>query len=363
MSLNAISLFSGAGGFDLGIHNAGFKILCAVEIDENCCETLSHNIKRKGHETDVICDDIKNVSPTKIKRDLNLKAGELDLLFGGPPCQSFSAIGKQEGINDHRGMLIFEMVRFARILKPKFVLMEQVAGFNNFPSPSGVRGGVRDSVVKEFHDLGYAVNYQVLNAADFGVPQTRKRFFLIAGRRGLSFEFPSPTHEKTTDLFSNNRWATVGDALEGLSSASPKGSDREDSHIDVTPEGDIRRITHVKEGECLAKSNAPIEAKGRLSAKDTTKFLRLSRNGQSNTLRCGEIFYHPLHNRYLTPREYMRIHSYPDDYVLRGPIRGRSGQVRNLDQHRQVANSVPPLLAYNLGLKIKKSLTPSVYVK
>ena len=98
----------------------------------------------------------------------------------------------------------------------------------------------------------------------------------------------------------------------------------------------------------------PAGQRGRLTKKDTTKFLRLDRQKPSNTLRGGEIFYHPTDDRYLTPREYMRIHGFPDDYVLRGPVRGRTGTVKNLDQHRQVGNAVPPPLAKAVAEKIKE---------
>jgi DNA (cytosine-5)-methyltransferase 1 len=96
-----------------------------------------------------------------------------------------------------------------------------------------------------------------------------------------------------------------------------------------------------------------VDIRGNLSKKDTTKYLRLDRNRPSNTLRCGEIFYHPTENRYLTPREYMRIHGFGDDYKLSGPVRSRTGSVKDLDQHRQVANSVPPPMAYVMGDKIR----------
>ena len=105
-----------------------------------------------------------------------------------------------------------------------------------------------------------------------------------------------------------------------------------------------------------------LEQIGGLTKKDTTKFLRLDRNRPSNTLRGGEIFYHPIEDRYLTPREYMRIHGYPDNYVLRGPIRGRTGAVRDLDQHRQIGNSVPPPLAKAVAIKIKEIIVCQKYM-
>ena len=159
-------------------------------------------------------------------------------------------------------------------------------------------------------------------------------------------------------MFSFAPYVGSGIALNGLGEPAPKirGQtiyDREDSHVDVTPERDRERIAKVPEGSYLAAQvHLGEELRRGLSPKDTTKYLRLHRNRPSNTLRCGEIFYHPTENRYLTPREYMRIHGYPDNYYLKGPIRSRTGTVRNLDQHRQIANSVPPPLARILGTQI-----------
>jgi len=129
----------------------------------------------------------------------------------------------------------------------------------------------------------------------------------------------------------------------------------DDSHYDVTPARDRERIHGVPEGKNLSsQTQLPKEQIGGLTKKDTTKFLRVDRNKPANTLRGGEIFYHPVEDRYLTPREYMRIHGYPDSYVLRGPIRGRTGTVKYLDQHRQVGNSVPPPLAHVIAEKVKE---------
>jgi len=113
----------------------------------------------------------------------------------------------------------------------------------------------------------------------------------------------------------------------------------------------------VPEGSYFAaQKHVSLDIRGNLMPKDTTKYLRLDRSKPSNTLRCGEIFFHPIQNRYLTPREYMRIHGYDDDYILLGPIRSRTGSVKDLDQHRQVANSVPPPMAYAIGKKLVEYL-------
>mgnify|MGYP001099171626 CR=1 FL=1 len=146
--------------------------------------------------------------------------------------------------------------------------------------------------------------------------------------------------------------------MQGLDTPPRKnGTIPDDSHVDVTPAGDQRRINGVPEGSHLAKCiNLPAEQRGGLTKKDTTKFLRAHRDKPANTLRCGEVFYHPTENRYLTPREYMRLHGYPDTYELRGPVRGRTGVVKVLDQHRLVANSVSPPVARAVAMSIREAL-------
>jgi DNA (cytosine-5)-methyltransferase 1 len=356
----AVSLFSGAGGLDIGLREAGFSVQAALEKDEHCCSTLRHNIDREGFSTRVIEEDIREVDPSSLRDSLGLRKGELDLLAGGPPCQSFSQIGKQKGIGDERGLLLFEMPRFAEAFEPRAVLVEQVKGLTTAPDSAGSRGGVLADLVEDFKDLGYFVSARVLNAADYGVPQARQRLFIVA-MRCEEFEFPTPTHQPASDepaLFSLPPYQTAGDVLRLPKPRRKNGSIPANSHVDVTPAGDVGRITGVPEGEWLSKQlHLPPEQRGRLQRKDTTKFRRLSRREPSLTLRCGEIFFHPTQDRYLTPRECMRLHGYPDDYQLLGPVRGRSGTVKNLDQHRQVANSVPPPLGAAMARSVLSAMT------
>lgn len=359
--LTALSLFSGAGGIDIGIRNAGFSILACVERDPFCCETLRTNISRESLNTRVIEDDIRNIDPTTLMLGLGLKTGELDLLFGGPPCQAFSQIGKRLSIQDERGMLLFEMPRFAKVFHPKVVLIEQVKGLFNAHDHEGVVGGVFTMILRDLEELGYKTKWQLMLAADYGVPQMRQRVFIVATREDVCFNFPDPTHSSVNDakpLFDLPIHRTVGDVISNLPiPASRDNYDAEDSHIDITPAGDRYRIHGVPEGSHLAaQQHLPVEQRQNLTKKDTTKFRRMSRTIPAITLRCGEVFFHPTEDRYLTVREYMRIHTYPDTYILKGAIRGRSGQVKNLDQYRQIANSVPPLLAEHLGRAIMECL-------
>jgi DNA (cytosine-5)-methyltransferase 1 len=358
---SALSLFSGAGGMDIGIRQADFKILACIEIDPHCCKTLKNAIEREKAKTLLFEKDIKQVKPSQVMESLGLQVGELDLLFGGSPCQSFSQAGKRASLDDERGLLLFEFVRFAKDLKPKVILIEQVKGVLKAPDRSGNAGGVCKDLSNQFDELGYRLSIQTINSANYGVAQVRERVFIIATKVREIFNFPLPTHGKSDaqiSLFPIKQYTTVGQALMGLGNPSKdKENQPEDSHVDITPAGDRRRIHGVPEGSFLAKEvHLPADQRCKLTKKDTTKFRRLSFSEPSLTLRCGEIFFHPIEDRYLTPREYMRIHGYPDDYFLKGPIRSRSGRVRHLDQHRQVANSVPPPVAYAIAKQIAEFL-------
>jgi DNA (cytosine-5)-methyltransferase 1 len=363
--MKSISLFSGAGGMDIGVRQAGFEILAAIELDEHCVATLLAAAKQGCFKTKIIHADIKEIDPSTLMTELGVKTGDVELLFGGPPCQSFSLAGKQLGLSDERGLLLFEIIRFAKVVKPKVILLEQVKGLLSSKGKRNRKGEVFESFLAQLVDIGYIPKWKIMMAANFGIPQLRERLFVVATIDKNGFQFPERTHaplEECNGLFSYQPYVGIGAVINNLGCPSPKivGKtiyEREDSHVDVTPKRDIERIAQVPEGSYLAAQvHLGKELRGRLSPKDTTKYLRLHRNRPSNTLRCGEIFYHPTENRYLTPREYMRIHGYPDDYYLKGPIRSRTGTVRNLDQHRQIANSVPPPLAKILGIQIRNYL-------
>jgi DNA (cytosine-5)-methyltransferase 1 len=370
--MKAVSLFSGAGGMDLGVIQAGFDILACIEVDPYACDTLRTAVSKENRNTIVIENDIRQIDPTELLTDLGLKEGELDLLCGGPPCQAFSSIGKQNSLDDERGMLLFEMARFAEAFKPKFIMIEQVKGLLSAKDRHGKRGGVLEQILKRLErDLGYSIDWKILLAADYGIPQMRERIFIVCWLDNeYKFQFPVPTHKPPNDIsfFNYNlpNYITVGEALEDLRQPSPKNKTHipKDSHMDVTPDGDRRRIHGVPEGTWLSsQTHLPKDQLCGLTKKDTTKFRRLSSSAPSLTLRCGEIFFHPIEDRILTPREYMRIHGYPDDYQFMGPIRSRSGRVRYLDQHRQVANSVPPQLAKAVASEIARELQCRKYLK
>lgn len=328
--LNAISLFSGAGGLDIGLNSAGINSVASVELDKHCSQTL-----RRNTNTRVFNGDVRSFTPREVLNSTTLS--EIDVIHGGPPCQPFSQIGARKGLQHKDGMLLFEMVRWVRELRPKAFIIEQVKGVLKHQEAF-------DHLRSSISDLGYSLDWDTLNSVDFGVAQKRERVFFVGSRTGAT-GFKDCLHrldcEKTVG-------SVIGDLPEPAEGGLP-------NHLDKTPNRDRERISFVKEGEWLSKSDAPADIVMRLTRKDTTKFRRLAFDQPSLTLRCGEIFYHPRIDRYLTPREYMRIHGYPDTHILEGPIRGRTGQVSNLDQHRQIANSVPPPLAKAVGEAIIKA--------
>jgi DNA (cytosine-5)-methyltransferase 1 len=352
---SAISLFSGIGGLDVGLHKLGFNPLMCCELDPNASKTLSAFMAQKGISPKIY-SDINEIDLHELKKNLGVKTGEVDLLYRGPPCQAFSLIGKRQSLDDARGVLLFKMAEFAEAFEPKTILIEQVKGLLSASCGDDIKGGVLSNLIARLEALGYIVNYKVMLAADYGVPQLRERLFVVASKT-KRFIFPNPTHysKKNDNLFAFGKpYRTIKDSIADLPRAtSPDEPENFPNHIDITPSRDRERINGVPEGECLAKQlHLPKSQRMNLTEKDTTKFRRIAWDLPSLTLRGGEAFYHPSENRYLTPREYLRIHGFDDDFILYGPIKGRSGTFKSLDQHRLVANAVPPKLAEVIGKEI-----------
>ena len=338
----AVSLFAGAGGMDLGVDRGGFRTICALDFDPHCSTTLRRNAKGK-----VVWNvDVRTVDPERLRDVLGIRKGELCLLHGGPPCQPFSQIGKRSGLRDDRGMLVFEMARFASAFRPTAIMMEQVPYFSRSIMPDG--RPVMEALSDKFRRLGYEMYTHTLDASEYGLPQRRKRVILVFVPKGQAFSFPK----------GNFGSQTVGFAFRNLPDPSPPGhTPALPNHIDITPERDRERISYVPEGSWLSKClDVPPQIMGKLTRKDTTKFRRLDRLTLAPTLRCGEAPYHPTDNRYITPREAARLQGFPDTHIFTGPIRGRTGSVRDLDQHRQVANAVPPPLARAVATQISGKL-------
>ena len=190
-----ISLFSGAGGLDIGFENAGFSIAVAVEIDPSCCDTLKTN----RPDLPVINKNITEVTSDEILKAANLKPLEPALVIGGPPCQSFSLAGLRKGLNDERGRLLFEFVRIVRETLPFGFVLENVKGLTNWDSGRALKLLIEElSKPIEYNGKSYSYTItqpKVLNAVDYGVPQYRERLILVGNRNGLDFTYPTPIDE------------------------------------------------------------------------------------------------------------------------------------------------------------------------
>lgn len=230
-ALKVISLFSGAGGLDIGFENAGFEIAVAVEIDSACCDTLRCNRPNMP----IINKSVTDVSGQEILDAANLQMGEAALVIGGPPCQSFSLAGLRKGLEDDRGKLLFEFVRIVRETLPKGFVLENVKGMANWDKGKALNLLIEElSKPIEYNGEEYVysiANPKVLNAVDYGVPQNRERLILVGNRMGNTFEYPAPLKESQK---------TVWDAIGSL----PKPSAPSDVALRVSETIKERRENH-----------------------------------------------------------------------------------------------------------------------
>jgi DNA (cytosine-5)-methyltransferase 1 len=218
--MKVISLFSGAGGLDIGFEQAGFEVVVAVEADPACCNTL----KKNKPSLKVIEGDVSKITGKEILKAAGLKRTEAALVIGGPPCQSFSLAGQRMGLDDERGSMIIEFSRLVHEILPIAFVMENVKGMLNWEG-----GRAIDAVLNEFKEPAiyrnkkylYEVTYSVLNAVNYGVPQKRERLFVVGNRLGIDFKFPSPTHGDS-DLITTEKlqpFKTTWDAIGNLPKA------------------------------------------------------------------------------------------------------------------------------------------------
>ncbi|PSF37185.1 sugar ABC transporter permease [Aphanothece hegewaldii CCALA 016] len=209
-NLTAMSLFSGAGGMDIGADCTGrIKTLLAIDSWQDACDTLSGYYNGR---CDVLQQDVVNITnPLKLWQSRTGETREPDLVFGGPPCQAFSQAGKQKGLDDDRAQMIFEFIRFIKDLSPAFFVMENVANLKGIGE-----GTIFKKILKSMEDLQYEITTGLLLSADFGVPQLRKRLFFLGSRREFGkIPLPYPTHSAMPGLFTLP-YLTVGEAFAGL---------------------------------------------------------------------------------------------------------------------------------------------------
>ena len=330
-----IELFAGAGGLALGIEKAGFDTISLIEVDRDASDTLKCN----RPNWNVICDDIANISCLNLEEYFGVKKGELDLLSGGAPCQSFSYAGKRLGLEDARGTLFYHYAMFLEKLQPKMFLFENVKGLLTHD-----KGRTYQTILDIFEKAGYTITksqIKVLNAWDYGVAQKRERLITIGIRNDLAdkikFDFPIPHKYKPVlrDIL-----------LDCPKSEGTPYSEYKKKIFELVPPGGYWRdipedIAKEYMKSCWYMEGGRTGILRRLSL-DEPSLAVLTSPSQKQTDRC-----HPLEARPFTVRENARCQSFPDDWQFCGSV----GQ-----QYKQVGNAVPVNLAYEIGLKIKEGL-------
>lgn len=380
-----VSLFSGAMGLDLGLDRTErFSLKACVEKEPAFCATIRRNHARGRLPSDlqVFEKDICSLSPQELLGKIGLAPGELDLLVGGPPCQSFSTAGKRGTVQDPRGTLLWQFLRFVDVLRPRFFIMENVRGLLSAAirhrpiAERPERGGPPlepdeepGSVIREFaNDLQqldgarYHMDCFEVNAVNYGAPQLRERALFIGNRFGVVVNFPDPTHgnpeqpklAKQPALFDAPEspllpWRTLREAIGALEESSPVLMDfspRKKSFLGLVPPGSNWRSLPVElQQESMGKA---WYAKGGRSG----WWRRLSFDLPCPTLvtmpnHASTALCHPLEVRALTVREYARIQEFPDDWEICGSPS---------EQYAQIGNAVPVRLGSVAGQVVAERL-------
>ncbi|WP_326512254.1 DNA cytosine methyltransferase [Clostridium intestinale] len=359
--LKVIDLFCGCGGLSHGFLDAGFDVVIGVDHEEAALKTYRYNHKNSFA---LNADLFRDETILEIRNKYVEITGEenVDLIIGGPPCQGFSLTGSRD-INDTRNTLYLAVVKSVDKLRPKAFLIENVPGI------ATLYGGlVKEQIVNTFEDMGYRVSVtpKPLVAADYGVPQVRKRMFFvgiredIANRVGAKFSFPSPTHVPIN-------YITCEDALSDLQDREDELGLEEDIYISkpkskyqqVMRKNSSKLYNHVatKHTDMVKKTIALVPDGGNYkdlpegiggSRKFNEAWTRYSANKPSRTIDTGHRnHFHYKYNRVPTIRENARLQSFPDDFIFLGT---------KTQQNKQVGNAVPPLLSYNIAKKLKEYL-------
>lgn len=379
-----VDLFAGAGGLSCGLEMAGFRPLLANELEPAYAKTYQHN----HPETDLVVGDVRQICASKIRKQLGVEKGEIDLLAGGPPCQGFSINAPIRSLDDDRNHLFREYIRIAQELLPKAVLIENVPGIVSLG-----KGTVVKQIYNELEQLGYKVDHRILFAGHYGVPQMRFRTIFIAIHSSeVEIKFPEPLYNAKAvanftgakelclnilPLFSQNLkpqttvWDAISDMpeiesgakIEKIKYSSPcptseyqktlrNGSEYVYNHsCNHLGKINLERLKHIPQGGSwrdIPFELLPAGLKRARRSDHTKRYGRLDPNGLCSTVltKCDPhwgSFFHPTQDRVISVREAARIQSFPDRYYFTGSI---------TQQYEQVGNAVPPLMAYEIGKTI-----------
>ena len=360
----AIDLFAGCGGLSLGFEQSGFDVVAAVEIDPIHAAVHEYNFPN----CKTICADIKNIDGNDIRQLAGIGNRDVDVVVGGAPCQGFSMIGKR-ALDDPRNQLISHYLRIVKDIRPKYCVLENVKGLT-----VGKHAQFLAELIYELKKIHYKVllPYQVLNAADFGVPQNRERLFLIAARNDQALaNYPTALERRVTieDAISDLPDADRYDCLLSDDSVSVhwktsrayaqqlRGLLPDDSNFGYDRSFDRDKLTSSRRTIHGAVSMARFMAAPQGETEPHSRFFKLAWAGQSNTLRAGTDSarggftsprpIHPTLPRVITVREAARIHSYPDWFRF---------NKTKWHGFREIGNSVPPKLARAVGSMVITAL-------
>ena len=332
--MKSIELFAGAGGLALGLEQAGFEHIGLVEYDRSAANTLIMN----RPQWNVLCEDIALTTQRDLEKEFHIKKGELDLLSGGAPCQSFSYAGKRLGLQDVRGTMFYHYATFLEQLQPKMFLFENVKGLLSHD-----HGKTYQTILSIFEEQGYTTTHAVLNAWDYGVPQKRERLITVGIRKDLTDKgtFSFPLKHEYKPIMRDVKLDTNPSSEECVRYSAYK----EKVFALVPPGGYWRDIDpeiakdYMK--TCWDMGGGRTGILRRIGL-DEPSLTVLTNPGMKQTDRC-----HPLEVRPFSYRENARIQTFPNDWDFWGKLS---------EKYRQVGNAVPVNLAREIGLKIKETL-------
>ena len=343
MKPTVIDLFAGVGGLSLGFEMEGFDILLANEFDQSIATAYKENHK----STNVVVGDITSLDLSKVFGEY---VNKIDVVIGGPPCQGFSQKGKRKTINDERNFLFKHYVEVVKFVKPKYFVMENVPNLL-----TAEKGFFLNEIKGLFKDYGYSIRYGIWNAADYGVPQNRRRAIIIGKYLANPPELPLPCKQKVTiwDAISDLAYLESG---EGEFEQEYRNSPKSDYEKKMRKESKILYNHMATKHSALALERLslipPNAGKEVLPKKHITKSVysgtwsRMKQNDVAVTITTrfdtpsSGKFTHPFLNRAITVREAARLQSFPDTFKFIGS---------KMSQMKQVGNAVPPLLARKIA--------------
>lgn len=341
--ITALSFFSGALGLDLGFERAGIHASLLCENDRKCRMTI-----QSMRPEPALIGDITQYDAKQILELAGIKDGHVDVMFGGPPCQAFSTAGARRAFDDARGNVFLKYLELVSEIQPTYVVIENVRGLLStaYPLEKGgapIKGGALRIILNRLDAAGYAVSFNLYNAANYGAAQIRERVVLIGklGKNKVPYLSPTNSNDPKWGLPS---WKTFGDAIAGLEGPQ---------HSASFPEKRLRYFRMLGEGQCwknLPKDVQP-EAMGKaykLGGGKTGFYRRIWFDRPCPTLVTSPTMpatdlCHPTEDRPLSTEEYKRVQGFPDDWMIRGDLS---------DVYRQIGNAVPVALGTAIGKAI-----------